>query len=183
MKFIIEHLEPELYDWCLIEYRHISKAVGKDNLIFTNIKKGKDKLAGLGEVKEESVNNMNLKNACLMEMDGKQTLSSKDKFDSLVFGGILGDHPPQGRTLKHFKNWKGDKRNLGTEQMSTDNAVMVSKLIVDGADFSKLKFQDEIEIPIEEGQSVIFPFRYLIINRKPFISEELIEYLKKTEEF
>ena len=39
MKFIIEHLEPELYDWCLIEYEHISKIVGKENLIFTNINK------------------------------------------------------------------------------------------------------------------------------------------------
>ncbi len=39
MKFIIEHLEPELYPWCLIEYKHISKIVGKNNLIYTNINK------------------------------------------------------------------------------------------------------------------------------------------------
>ena len=183
MKYIIEHIELEMYEWCVIEYRHISKTVGKENLIFTNIKKGKEKLAGLGEIKEEPVNQLSLKNACLMEMDGKKTLGSKDKFDYLVFGGILGDHPPQGRTLKHFKDWKGEKRNLGTVQMSTDNAVMASKLIVEGAEFSKLNFKDEIEIPIEEGQSVIFPFRYLMINGKPFISDELVEYLKKTNEF
>jgi len=183
MKYIIEHLEPEMYEWCVIEYRHISKAVGKENLIFTNIKEGKEKLEDLGEVKEESVNKLNLKNACLMEMDAENALSKSDKFGYLIFGGILGDHPPQGRTIKHFQNWKNEKRNLGKEQMSTDNAVMVSKLISEGNELSKLKFKDEIEIPIEEGQSVIFPFRYLIINRKPFVSEELVEYLKKTDEF
>ncbi len=42
MKYIIEHLEPELFEWCLIEYEHISKLVNEDNLIFTNIKKQKD---------------------------------------------------------------------------------------------------------------------------------------------
>ena len=42
MKVIIEHLEPELYDWCLIEYEHISKIAGKGNLIFTNIKNKKE---------------------------------------------------------------------------------------------------------------------------------------------
>ena len=39
MKFIIEHLEPELYKWCLIEYRHISEIVDKDGAIFTSINK------------------------------------------------------------------------------------------------------------------------------------------------
>jgi ribosome biogenesis SPOUT family RNA methylase Rps3 len=118
-----------------------------------------------------------------MEMDAEKPLNKSDKFDYIVFGGILGDHPPQGRTIKHFAGWKHEKRNLGKEQMSTDNAVMVSKLISEGNELSKLKFKDEIEIPVEEGQSVIFPFRYLIINGKPFVSEELVEYLKKTDEF
>jgi len=40
--YIIEHLEPKLFPWCMIEYKHISKTVGKSNLWFTNIKqKGK----------------------------------------------------------------------------------------------------------------------------------------------
>ena len=49
MKFVIEHLESELYEWCLIEYEHISKIVGKDNLTFTNIKsEDKKKLRDYG---------------------------------------------------------------------------------------------------------------------------------------
>ena len=43
--YIIEHLEPELYEWCLIEYKEISKIAGKENLWFSNINpKDKKKL-------------------------------------------------------------------------------------------------------------------------------------------
>src|SRR3989344_4588506 len=37
--YIIEHLEQKLWPWCVIEYKHISKIAGKNNLWFTNIKK------------------------------------------------------------------------------------------------------------------------------------------------
>ncbi|MBW3011979.1 hypothetical protein KY311_02255 [Candidatus Woesearchaeota archaeon] len=183
MKYVIEHLEPELYEWCIIEYRHISETVGKENLIFTNVKKDKEKLEPYGDVKEQSAQELNLSNPCLLDMDAEKQLSKDDDFDYLVFGGILGDHPPQQRTMKHFSAWKKETRNLGDKQMSTDTAVKVAKLIADGADFNELKFQDEIEIPTAEGESVIFPFRYLIIENKPFISKELIEYLKKKQDF
>src|SRR3989344_3965037 len=38
MKYIIEHTENKIYDWCCIEYKHISKLVGRNNLIFKNLK-------------------------------------------------------------------------------------------------------------------------------------------------
>ena len=37
--YVIEHLEPRIYRWCVIEYKHISKIVGKENLWFTNGKR------------------------------------------------------------------------------------------------------------------------------------------------
>ena len=39
--YVIEHLEPKLWEWCEIEYESISKIVGKENLWFTNIKNEK----------------------------------------------------------------------------------------------------------------------------------------------
>jgi len=35
MKFIIEHLEPTLSDWCFIEYNHISKIAGLEGIEHT----------------------------------------------------------------------------------------------------------------------------------------------------
>tara|TARA_Y100000031_G_C8127509_1_gene341246 strand:+ start:356 stop:895 length:540 start_codon:yes stop_codon:yes gene_type:complete len=179
MKFIIEHLEPSLSEWCLLEYNHISKIVGKNNLIFSNSKSSR--LNELGVVKAKSVDKLNLKNACLLDPRAKQTLTNKDKFDYLIFGGILGDDPPRDRTS--LIKLKCEKRNLGKEQMSTDTAVLVTKKILEGTQLKDLDFKDEIEIDLIENESVILPFRYLIENNKPILTEGLIDYLKKKKSF
>ncbi|MEM3153668.1 MAG: hypothetical protein QW629_03035, partial [Candidatus Bathyarchaeia archaeon] len=54
-KFVIEHLEQEIGRWLLYEYMHASGIVGKNRLIFTNVKKKSDKakLSKLGTVEEK----------------------------------------------------------------------------------------------------------------------------------
>ncbi|MEK6921972.1 MAG: hypothetical protein AABX82_08835 [Nanoarchaeota archaeon] len=76
MKYIIEHMDPELFDWCLLEYTHISEIVGKENLIFTNIKKAeeKKKLETLGSVEQKSVKELNLKSVCILDPAASKTL-------------------------------------------------------------------------------------------------------------
>lgn len=185
--YIIEHLEPELYPWCIIEYKNISKIVGKDNLWFTNIN-SKDiaKLESYGKVYEGSVKEMNLDNCCVLDAESDELLTQKDKdkIKYFIFGGILGDHPPKKRTTPELtvfmKNAK--VRNIGKEQFSTDNAVYVVHKILSGTPFEKIKFQDSLEIEINDIESTILPYRYPLINGNPQISEELIEYLKKQEE-
>ncbi len=183
--FIIEHLEPELREWCLIEYEHISKILGKSNIWFTNIKNTKDakKLIKFGSVFQKSVKKMNLKQACLLDPEARKTLSPKDrKYKYFIFGGILGDYPPRRRTQQELTKFlpKTAKRNLGKMQMSTDNAVYTVKKIIKGTPLNKLKFRDDIEIIINEIESTQLPFRYNIVNKKPLLSKKLISYLKGT---
>ncbi|MBW3004019.1 hypothetical protein KY328_05210 [Candidatus Woesearchaeota archaeon] len=181
MKYVIEHLEPELFEWCVIEYKHISEIVGKDNLVICNVReKDVDKLKGLADVRVESVSDMELNNACVLDPEAPDTLKTQDKFEYLVFGGILGDDPPKQRT-KDEVTIQAERRNLGKEQLATDNAVYVSKLIVEGKRFEDIKFQKGIEIDTAEGESVMFPFSYVLVEGKPLISKELIEYLKRVE--
>jgi len=72
-KFIIEHLEPELYEWCLIEYEHISKIVGKDNTIFTNINKNyKNNLKKYSTAYEKSIVDLDFKNICVLSQYSKK---------------------------------------------------------------------------------------------------------------
>lgn len=191
MKFIIEHLEPELYEWCLIEYEHISKIVGKNNLIFTDIKhKDLNKLKKYGKVYEKSISELNFKNICVLSQYAHKTLISDDKnnLDYFVFGGILGDNPAKKRTNEVIESLKKSKlpfetRNLGNKQMPTDVAVYVAKKIIDGTKISDLKFVDELEIEINENESVTLPFRYVVDDKKLVISERLVEHLRKREEF
>ena len=182
--YIIEHLEPRLWPWCLIEYKHILKIAGKNNLLFTNIKKrDTKKLIKYGKVLTISVKNLKLKDSCILDPDAKKTLTSRDtkKFKYFIFGGILGDYPPRKRTKSElstfFKN--AEKRNLGNDQLSTDNAVYVVNQISKGKKLKDIKFQDEVEIKINDIESTILPFKYPLIKGKPNISSELVRYLKK----
>ncbi|MBS3152182.1 hypothetical protein J4230_02110 [Candidatus Woesearchaeota archaeon] len=191
MKFVIEHLTEKLYDWCLIEYRHISRIVGKKNLIFTNVKNPADikKLKNLGEVKRESALKLNLKNACLLDPKAKDTLKVNEakNFDYFIFGGILGDFPEQGRTNKYLtsKLRSVEVRNLTEKQMSTDTAVLVTKIISKGTGLNDIKFIDNPSIVLKKGrlqEEANLPYRYVSENGKPIISKELLMYLKNKKD-
>ena len=185
MIYIIEHLDDEVYEWSLIEYKHISETVGKENLWFTNVKDGAMLLRPYGTVHKESVSTMHLHKVCVLDPAAEKVLSPMDArvFDYVVFGGILGDDPPRGRTkvLNAIKD--ASFRNLGAEQMSTNTAVLVTKRILDGTSFDKLKFQDTVIIPTGDGEEVELPYRYLIENGAPVIPKALIEKLKTDQDF
>ncbi len=193
MKYIIEHLDRRVYKWCFIEYRHISKIVGKKNLIFTNLtKKQSEKLSSIGKCYEKSIselssetNEISSEKCCILDPKAEKALTPADakKFEYLVFGGILGDDPPQDRTAKELIVRGAERRNIGKEQFPTDNAVYVCKKICEGNSLEKIEFQNEAEIEIKKGESVIFPFKYAIIKGKPLISEELHEFIKKKKGF
>ena len=188
MKFIIEHMELEVYDWCLLEYKHMSKIVGKSNLIFTNVKKQQSKLKNLGKVHKESIKELlNIypkQEICLLDMDAKTTLTTKDKtnFKYFLFGGILGDNPRKHRTQTLKSKIKTKTRNLSQRQMSTDTAVYVTHKILKGKKLEQLKFTDELEIVLDENkgatESVILPFRYVVEKNKVILPPGLIDYLK-----
>lgn len=194
MKFIIEHLEPFISEWCMIEYENISSIVGKENLIITNLP-GKDfkKLMHLADLHEESVLTISLRNSCLLEPKSNRILTANDNFDYFIFGGILGDHPERGRTEKYLTSKlktsrliNPETRNLGIMQMSTDTAVLVTKIIAkDKIDFNKIKFIDKPAIELKSGiikEEIILPYRYVEENSKPRISKKLLEYLKNKED-
>jgi len=189
-KYIIEHLEPKISKWCLIEYENISKIVGKKDLIFTNIKKNSDKkkIIKLGKVYKESISQLKLNNVCILDPESKAILTPEDKktFDYFVFGGILGDYPPKKRTKKELTRFfprNTATRNIGKKQMSTDNAVYTVKKILEGNQFKNLPFKYKISIPISKLSSVELPYQYNLVGGKPFMSPKVIEYLKRKKGF
>lgn len=185
--YIIEHLEPKLWEWCFIEYENISNIVGKKNLWFTNIKNKREarKLEKIGKPIKESVSKLGLKNICVLDPEAKKTLNKKDadKFDYFIFGGILGDYPPRKRTKKELTKYikNNNARNIGKIQMSTDNAVYTVFHISLGKNMKNMKFKDNITIKINEFESFDMPYRYNIVKGKPFMSMKIIDYLKKKQ--
>jgi ribosome biogenesis SPOUT family RNA methylase Rps3 len=199
--FIIEHLEKKLFEWCLIEYENISKILksgknknNKNDLWFTNIKninkKDRQKLKRFGRVFRESVKRLDINNSeiCVLDPEASKTLNPNecDNFRYFIFGGILGDYPPKKRTKKELTRFfpNSSVRNIGKEQMSTDNAVYtVQQIIKKGKKLNELKFVDGITIEINEFESVDLPYLYNLIGKKPFLSKELIRYLRKKKGF
>ncbi len=186
MKFIIEHLEPELFEWCVIEYAHISEMVGKENVLFTNIpKKGISQLSQYGEATEKKVAELNLKNACILDPYAKEALMPADSrhFECFIFGGILGNNPAERRTAKLTTALPYPTRNLGQRQLSTDTAVYVARRILEGEKLENIHFADEVEVQVDDGESVILPFPYAVEGNHVVISEKLIGHLKKRKGF
>ncbi len=187
--FIIEHLEPKVFPWCLIEYKHISQTVGKENLWFTNLKgiRGSKQLEHYGKVCNDSVKIMRLSAVCVLDPAALSTLSPKEAKSCRYFilGGILGDSPPKQRTRAELTPFLKEAavRNIGKKQMSTDNAALVVQEIINGKNLGSLAFQDGIEIAINKVESIRLPYLYRIIKRRPFISKELINYLKNKKVF
>ncbi len=189
--FIIEHLEPKLWPWCLIEYESISKIIGKYRLWFTNIKNKNEarKLSKLGKVLSESIRDLeiDMARACILEPLAPKTLFpiDKNKFQYFIFGGILGEEKLNGRTMRELSRFlkKAEKRNIGEGQFSTDNAVYVTNEIVSGVKLEDIPMKDTIEIKINSIESVILPYRYPIVKGKPRISSKLIAYLKNKKGF
>ncbi|MBI2632105.1 hypothetical protein HYW75_03815 [Candidatus Pacearchaeota archaeon] len=182
--FIIEHLEREIWPWCRIEYQNISKIVGKENLWFTNIKnKDVKKLKKYGRIYSDSIKNLNLKYACILDPESPIALSQKKakKFRYFIFGGILGDNPPKKRTKEELTNVINlfPTFNIGEEQMSTDNAVYVVKKITEGKNLKDIKFKNNVEVKINKIESTILPYKYALVKGKPLISKKLLKYLRK----
>jgi len=182
--FIIEHLDKKLYKWCLLEYKHIGQTVGKNNALFTNIKKNKNTIEKFARATNKRVSQLKLFNVCILDPEAKKQLTPKDakKFDFFIFGGIMGDYPPRKRT-REIKYNSAERRNLGKAQMSTDTAVLVTKMIHDGMPIEKIKFQDKLTIPMKEGEEIELPYRYVLKNGKPVLPKGLLTMLKTQKGF
>ena len=180
MKFVIEHLDPEVWDWRLVEYKHIAAFAGKEQIIFTNVKKGAERLAGLGEVHAGRVDELNLKNACVLDPKAEKTLSPEDAFDYLIIGGVLGNHPMDGRTEKEITSrLPFPARNLGDVQMSTNTAAYVAWKISQGKRFEEFEFVEELVIPIQKHEEVELPFRFVVEDGKVVLPDDYYEMVKE----
>ncbi|HLC55378.1 MAG TPA: SAM-dependent methyltransferase [Candidatus Nanoarchaeia archaeon] len=183
IKYVIEHMEPELFEWCLIEYKNISRIVGREHLIFTSVKNDARKLKQFGAVCNEPVAQLHLQNACILDPAASKTLSSHDQFEFLIFGGILGDFPPKARTKELSSKLNYPARNLGKKQFSTDTAVYVAREIMHGKMLKDFAFQDGIKIKLNNVETVELPFTYVLIDGNPLIPPGLVRHLRQRREF
>lgn len=186
--FVIEHLEPEVSKWLLFEYTHASEIVGKEKLWFTNVKRIEDslKLQPLGKVCSERAFELFTQSKVIV-LDPKANSSlNPDDFkgkEAVVIGGILGDHPPRGRTSRLLTaTFPGAVvRNIGRFQFSIDGAIYVAKLVGEGTPLEAIPVKKGLKIKLDDEGEIYLPYAYPIKNGKPLINPKLVEYLRSEE--
>ena len=192
MLFVIEHLEPEIGRWLYIEYMHSSEIVGKSKIMFTNVKNRNAALllSKLGKTQFKSFAEIFKPEEVVILAPQAQKLLTPEDFKgkkAVIIGGILGDHPPKGRTRKFLttKFPKATVRNIGRGQFSIDGAVYVAKLVSEGKKLDEIPIMmglavklNEIYLPYAE---IYLPYAYPLRDGKPVIHKELIEYLRSEE--
>ncbi len=181
---VIEHCEPKLSEWLLLEYKHAVK-LWEGHFIFTRVpnKKTKQILQKLGQVEKEKAKDVFSNKKCIiLDPQAKKPLTPNDcsRNDVIIIGGLLGYEKPQGRTKKLISD-KSDfeTRHLGKFQLSIDGAVFVTKAICLGLNLKDIEIAREIEIIHDQIHSTILPFGYPIIENKPVITPGLVKYLTK----
>jgi ribosome biogenesis SPOUT family RNA methylase Rps3 len=163
MKFIVEHLEEELFPWCIIEYSRAALAVGRENLLVSRLV---TRQAEFESAKESFLDlQLPMERICLLDSESQQPLMPEDiiHFDYVLVGGILGnvDEFDMDRTAI-LRQCGLPGRHLGHLQMTTDTAVKVAHLILhEQISFDRLRFVDRPELTGPTGQKFISDFRYL----------------------
>jgi ribosome biogenesis SPOUT family RNA methylase Rps3 len=181
---VIEHCEPALSEWLMLEYQHASKLWGR-HLVFTRVtrKETLNVLQQLGRVEKKKAKDLYSDKRCIvLDPQAKKPLSPNDcrTFDVIIIGGLLGYEKPQGRTKKMITNETNfDTRHLGKHQLSIDGAVFVTKAICLGLHLKDIEIASEIEIIHDSVHSTILPFGYPVIDNIPMITPGLVEYLIK----
>jgi len=150
---VIEHCEPFLSEWLLLEYKHSIKIWGK-NTVFTNVteKKFINILKTITKTEKKNVKEfLKNKNCIVLDPQSKKTLKTNDftKLDAIIIGGILGYEKPKGRTKKLISDkYKFQTRNIGKIQLTIDGAVYVAKEIALGKKLKQIEIANELEIII-----------------------------------
>lgn len=181
---IIEHCEPTLSEWLLLEYKHAAK-LWKKNLVFTRVidKKTSIVLQKLGSVIKEKAKDAFQNRRCIvLDPQAHKSLTPKDcsKYDAIIIGGLLGYEQPRGRTKKLISDGSGfEARNLGKLQLSIDGAAFVTKAVCLGLRLKDIEIAREVEVVHDSVHSTILPFGYPVIENKPVITPGLIRYLLK----
>ncbi|KAI4120540.1 MAG: hypothetical protein LQ338_006951 [Usnochroma carphineum] len=187
--YVVEHLDPECGPWSTLEYIAIAKESSESGARFClssapqdlNLPESLRACKGL-EIEYRGVEDIyqdRKDRTCLLDPAADEELTPKDTdaFDVFVFGGIL-DRTSELRN----KGFTG--RRLGPIQMTTDTAVRVTRVVIEGQiPLNDIPYIDHPEIRIDEHERTEMPFRYIQdAQGNPVMPEGMLDLIKKDSE-
>lgn len=169
--FIVEHLDPELEEWQALEYNTINKEseATKNKFLLSGLSPSFAGSKGLSLPESSKTSNTAesmypgeaKQRVCLLDPKAEKDIGPEDAelFDAFLFGGILGDDPPRDRT-GDLRKLGFPGRRLGPEQMTTDTAVRVTRMVVQNkSEFFVIPSQQQwlilLQLPLPRSPSSI----------------------------
>jgi len=188
--FIIEVLEPFVSKWMLLELQHVSMLVGYENLWVTRVRRKceREVLARVSSrVYRESVVELEEKLASeygrllVLDPSAEEALSPRDFSEGrtvVVIGGIMGAHPPLGRTRSELtqKLRKPTPRNLGGLQLTIDGAAYVAREVCCGKELRDLELLRGLTMHTRLG-TLQLPYAYPMRDGVPVVAPGEIDYI------
>eukprot|EP00842_Homolaphlyctis_polyrhiza_P003466 jgi/Hompol1/411/HPOL_003643-RA len=189
--YIVEHMEDEISGWPELEYKNMVHHVGKGNLWLSHVtdnvaKNPPASLEGavFSTLPVEAIEGVDVSKILLLDPSSPTPLSPQDAehYDYVLFGGILGDDPPQDRT--RFLRERGfATRHLGKEQMTTDTAVLVSQIVLEkGIPLNEIPYIDRPVIQLRKRETCRMPFKYILENGQPKLPPGMIDLLRESND-
>ncbi len=193
----IEHLEGHFSRWIRAEYEHTKELIG-DRLVVTNAAsfcREISAIVGRDSCFKESI--LNLRGVLYSDPTAVIVLDPRAEerlkpgeaaaAEVIVVGGILGDHPPRGRTWELLTEKALSlgmrARNIGTLQLSIDGAAYVAYRVAEGASLESIKLIANPVVEIELGDGLIreveLPFAYPLVDGRPLLYRKVIELLRR----
>ncbi len=189
MLVVVEHLEPCISPWLLSEYSYVVEVFGR-NTLFTNVrsKKARELLRNLGaEVEERSVvelvRNGIIANPLILDPRAAEELRPTDTYssDAVIIGGIMGEHPPRGRTFREVTSKlprNATARNLGKYQLTIAGVAYVLRMIAGGMELKHLDIRFGLKFTIKLGsyEAVVeLPYAFPYESGKPVLPRNYLE--------
>ena len=194
MLLVVEHLEECLSPWLLSEYGYVAKLF-KNRLLFTNVRSAQSRrvLADLGAgVEERSVVELvaagHLKRPVVLDPRAPESLGPDDlaSADSAIIGGIMGDHPPRGRTYREITSkllpMGAVARNLGRHQLTIAGAAYVLKRVEEGSRLESLDLRFGLSFSIALGGyelTIELPYAFPYEGGRPVLPEGYLEVVAR----
>lgn len=198
---VIEHLEPCLNRWLMKEYEFAAELF-RGRLLFTNVRREAHRraLTRLGSVSERSAVEMFAGRSDVVVLDprAEEELTPEDLMAAsyVIIGGIMGSHPPEGRTWRHITSRMphAKARNIGKHQYTIAGAAYVLDRVFKGLRVSDIRYvyglrlskslahgvELEVELPyafpLDEHGNVVLPEGYVevVLEHAPVFESRVL---------
>lgn len=187
---VVDNMEVRASKWAVEEYvesSRVAKSIGAEFYVSGIITPELEALlARRGvELLLDSRSLCNRPDSILLDLWAEKTLDPLEVWGArcFVIGGIMGDHPPRGRTrLLYDKYPYAAKRNLGRLQFSVDGAVKMLAKILAGMHVNEAEiiYPVSLEVKGHLGTVIVeLPYAYPAESGRPMIAEGVRRLLER----